>query len=181
MKPSLLYPLGSIFRLAWVSLVVIAVIVLIKHFVFDILPISGESMYPNFHHRDVVVFNKIGYVMAEPKRGDNVVLRFPGDPENERYIKRIIGMPGEHIVIQDGRIVINNIILSESYLPATLATYPSIDVTLKDDEYYLIGDNRPVSSDSRIWGPARRSDFIGKAFLIIFPTKRFQAVPEPLY
>lgn len=181
MKWNIFYSLGCLFRLGWLTLLFIALLALTKHFVFDVMPVSGESMFPNFHNKDVIVLNKLSYSSGQVKRGDNVVLRFPGDPDHARYIKRLIGLPGERVTIRNGRVYINDVLLEEPYLKDDLLTFPATDVTLKNDEYYLIGDNRPVSSDSRIWGPARRHDFIGKAFFIIFPLNRFQAVPDPIY
>lgn len=181
MRPSLFYPVGCLFRLGWTTLIIIAFLALLKHFVFDILPISGASMVPNFQNKDIVVFNKISYVTANPRRGDNAVLRFPGDPIRERYIKRIIGLPGEKVSIQGGKVYINDELLKETYLPNDLPTTPDITIQLNQNEYYLIGDNRPISSDSRIWGPASREDFIGKAFFILLPLRRFHAVPAPIY
>lgn len=181
MKTNLFYSLGWLFHLGWGALLFIVLLALLKHFVFDIMPISGASMSPNILNRDIVLFNKISYVTGEPKRGDAVVLRFPGDPERQRYIKRIIAMPGETIRIDQGKILINDEPLFEPYIPEDFSTAPDLEVTLGPKQYFLIGDNRPVSSDSRTWGPASRHDFIGKAFLILLPFNRFDAVPVPVY
>lgn len=181
MKRNPLYFAGCLFSVGWITLLIIVGLALLKHFVFDILPIKGSSMFPNFYDKDLIVLNKLSYNTDEPKRGDSVVLRFPGDPDHQRYIKRIIGMPGETLAIKNGRIYINGRILFEPYLDQSLLTYPATEVKLKDDQYYLIGDNRDNSSDSRIWGTASRKDFIGKAFYIIYPTSRWQPVPDPVY
>lgn len=162
-------------------MIFIVLLALIKHFVFDIMPVSGLSMFPTFHHKDFILLNKISYVVGEPKRGDNIVLRFPGDPEKERYIKRLVGMPGETIKIQNGLVYINNKLLPEDYISATITTLPDGEFLLGPNDYYLMGDNRPVSSDSRIWGPAKRSDFIGKTFAIIWPRKNAGTTPIPAY
>jgi signal peptidase I len=108
-------------------------------------------------------------------------LRFPGDPDHARYIKRLVGLPGEKVTIKDDKIYVNDRLLDEAYIPLNLPTEPDLETTLKMDQYFLVGDNRPVSSDSRIWGSASKEDFIGKAFFIIFPFSRFQAVPDPVY
>ncbi len=181
MKNNLLYSVGCLFRLGWVTLSIIAALALVKHFVFDIMPVSGVSMFPNFHNRDVIILNKISYVTSKPKRGDSVVLRFPGDPDHARYIKRLIGLPGETVTIRDGRVSINSKPLSELYLDPAITTYPAADINLGADQYFLLGDNRDLSSDSRIWGTASREDFIGKAFYIIFPLRRWQPVVPPIY
>ncbi len=175
------YLAGCLFSIGWGTLLVIAALALLKHFVFDILPIKGSSMYPNFHDGDVVVLNKISYVNGNPHRGDSVVLRFPGDPDRQRYIKRLIGLPGETVSIHDGKVFINNRELIEPYLDKSVSTYPASDITLKNDQYYLVGDNRDNSSDSRIWGTASRSDFIGKSLYIIYPFNRLGPVPAPVY
>ncbi|HEY1074224.1 MAG TPA: signal peptidase I [Patescibacteria group bacterium] len=180
---NLFYQAGCLFRLGSTTLVVIALLALVKHFVFDILPLSGVSMYPTYHDRDTYILNKISYVTGQPHRGDVVVLRFPGDPERARYIKRLIGLPGEHLAIKDGKVFINDELLSESYIADDMITegfnYP--DITLGTDQYYLVGDNRPLSSDSRTWGTASKSDFIGKVFYIVWPFNRARPIPSPVY
>lgn len=181
MKANLPYALGGLFRLTWLTLLVIAILVLVKHFVFDIMPYSGLSMYPTFNDRDIAIVNKISYVIGAPRRGDTVVLRFPGDPDNTRYIKRIIGMPGEKVAIRDGIVYINGEKLRETYIPADIYTTPDMETQLTIDEYFLLGDNRPVSSDSRNWGKATKRDFIGKTFFIIYPFSEMRPVPDPAY
>lgn len=162
-------------------MIVIVIVALAKHFIFDIMPVSGLSMYPNFHNRDVIVLNKISYNFVPPQRGDVIVLRFPGDPNHERYIKRLIGLPGEKVAIRHGTVFINDIPLRETYIPTSIITYPDLEISLKNDDYYLLGDNRPVSSDSRIWGPAKKHDFVGKTFAIIWPRSNAGTTPVPAY
>jgi signal peptidase I len=181
MRPNLFYSAGCLFRLGWATLITIAVLALVKQFIFDIIPVSGQSMFPTFHDRDWIVLNKLSYSISQPERGDSVVLRFPGDPDNARYIKRIIGLPGEKISIHTNKVFINGKELREAYIdPTSIAPY-DLETELKADQYYLLGDNRPVSSDSHIWGPATSDNFIGKAYFIILPPKRFQPVLMPLY
>lgn len=181
MQQNPVYSLGCFFRLSVGVLLFVAALALVRHFVFDIMPVSGMSMFPNFHDRDVIVLNKISYALGTPKRGDSVVLRFPGDPNHDRYIKRLIGLPGEKVSILNGKLFINDSPLRETYIADDIFAEPDMDLILKVNEYFLVGDNRPVSSDSRIWGPAYRENFIGKAFLITLPPSRFQAVPDPVY
>lgn len=181
MKLNLLYSEGCLFRLGWITIIVLVILALLKHFVFDIMPVSGLSMYSSFDDGDLIVLNKISYVIGTPERGDSIVLRFPGDPNNERYIKRLVGLPGEKVTIKDGKVFINDSELFESYLDKSITTLPSGEVTLKDDQYYLLGDNRPVSSDSRVWGTASRGDFIGKAFAIIYPFDNATAITSPKF
>ncbi len=175
------YSTGCLFRVGWTALLILAGVFLIKYFIFDIMPITGPSMAPTFVSRDVIVLNKLGYLTSRPKRGDNVVLRFPGDPNHARYIKRIIALPGERVTVRNGRVFINQAELFEPYLGVNADTDPDIDVILPADEYYLLGDNRLASNDSRVWGSAPKEDFIGKAFAIIWPIGRAKPITNPVY
>ena len=115
-------------------------------------------------------------------RGDAVVLKFPGDPDRKKYIKRIIGLPGEHIQIQDGSIYINGTPLNETYIPYTTITdspYRFIDEVIKPDEYFIMGDNRPNSNDSRIWGTAGKRFLIGKSSVQLWPKQ--EIIQQPTY
>lgn len=173
--------MGCLFRLGWATFLVIVALALFKHFAVDVMPVTGLSMFPTFHHRDVIVLNKISYLTGRPARGDSVVLRFPGDPDRQRYIKRIVGLPGETVTITSGQVLINQTRLTEPYLDPSIATLPDSETTLGVDDYFLLGDNRPVSSDSRVWGPAKRTDLIGKVFAIIWPRQDATTVPLPAY
>lgn len=173
---------GGIF-LEFASFVVVTVVVgvLINYFVFSITPIKGQSMEPNFHSGNWMILDKMAYLHKTPKRGDVVGLRFPGDPNKEKYIKRVLGLPGDKIVIANGQIFINSKIIKEDYLPSETMTSPDLSISLKDDQYYLIGDNRNNSSDSRIWGPANLNEFIGKTKFVVFPMKDYKFIGTPSY
>lgn len=176
-----LYSGGLFFELASLIVVLVVVGVLVNYFLISIIPIRGESMETNFHSGNWVVLNKLTYSKGEVKRGDVVGLKFPGDPNKEKLIKRVIGLPGETIVISQGLIFINSKRLEESYLPETDRTLPDLSLNLKDDQYYLIGDNRNNSSDSRIWGPASKKEFIGKVVFVLFPFGDYKYVDTPSY
>ncbi len=141
----------------------------IHTFIATVFFVEGESMAPNLTSNEVLLVNKLAYLASTPTRGDIVILRFPGDPEKRKFVKRIIGLPGETVVIQDGEVYVNDKRLTEDYLPFELKTLPARQATLGSDEYYLMGDNRRNSSDSRTWGPARRRDLIGRTKFIIWP------------
>ncbi|MBI3261457.1 signal peptidase I [Candidatus Berkelbacteria bacterium] len=141
----------------------------IHTFIATVFFVEGESMAPNLTSDQVLLVNKLAYLASTPTRGDIVVLRFPGDPEKRKFVKRIIGLPGETIAIQDGEVFVNGNRLTEDYLPFELKTLPQRQATLGSDEYYLMGDNRRNSSDSRTWGQARRRDLIGRTKFIIWP------------
>jgi signal peptidase I len=114
------------------------------------------------------------------------VFRYPIDP-SQHYIKRIIGMPLEKVTIRDGSVLITKhghrepVALTESYLPDSVRTVGALDVVLGEDEYFVMGDNRAHSSDSRVWGALQDSLIIGRAFFRAFPIARAGTVSEPLY
>lgn len=150
-------------------------------FIATVFFVEGESMAPNLTSEQVLLVNKLAYLASRPTRGDIVVLRFPGDPEKRKFVKRIIGLPGEEVMIEGGQVYVNSERLSEGYLPFELKTLPDRQLMLGSDEYYLIGDNRRNSSDSRTWGPARRRDLIGRTKFIIWPLPSAGFVPPVFY
>lgn len=164
-----------------VKILVIAIIIIvpIRLFVAEPFIVSGSSMVPTFHDREYLVINKIGYYLGKPDRGDVIVLKYPKNTK-EYFIKRIIGLPGDTIKIDKGSIYISNQqypngrALEEKYLPTGLVTYGSPEpVTLKSGEYFVLGDNRGASSDSRFWGILPENDIVGKAFIRVLPLSKF--------
>jgi signal peptidase I len=141
-------------------------------------------MAPNFASGDYLIVDEITYRFSEPQRGDVIVFNYPKDT-TQRFIKRVIGLPGETVQIKSGKVdVIDNgkmIELSEKYLPNNLQTYPDTTSTLKANEYFVMGDNREYSYDSRAWGVVPRSYIIGKAFLRIFPVAALSQIARPAY
>lgn len=149
---------------------------LIHLFVGTIAIVEGSSMEPNFYSGQYVITDRWHYLFGQPQRGDAVVLRFPGDPEHVKYIKRIIGLPGDKIEIAQGNVFINGQKLEETYLPPGTKTYPELKRQLGETDYFLMGDNRNNSSDSRIWGFCPKRDLIGKAWYIIWPIKYWRKI-----
>lgn len=172
------YGSGCAFELTKWLIVGLVVLTLIHFYIATILVVDGLSMEPNFHSGQVIIANRFQYLFGQPQRGEAVVLRFPGDPEHTKYIKRIIGLPGEKIEIKGGLTYINGQKLNESYLPAGTLTLPDSVRKLGPEDYFLMGDNRPDSSDSRIWGVCPKRDLIGKAWFIIWPFQFFGSVKE---
>lgn len=157
-----------------------ALFVVMFLFVVQIHEVRGDSMLPNFHHHEYVLTDKVTYHFRNPQRGEIVIFKAPPKPRDE-YIKRVIALPGEKIKIQNNRIIIYNeghpegFVLQEDYLaPGTITTGktavpPNTDVTVPNDEFIVMGDNRGASSDSRLWGPVKRGMIVGRAVVRIWP------------
>jgi len=156
----------------------LAIILPVRYFVIQPFMVDGASMEPNFHDKQYLVINEISYRFNDPSRGEVIVFK---NPENTReyYIKRVIGLPGEIIKIESGKIYIkkigqNNFIQIDEidYLPEDINTSGNIrDLELKDNEFFVLGDNRKNSKDSRILGPIDRELITGKVWLRGFPFK----------
>ena len=161
--------LKDLFTLAFL---IIVVVIPIRVFIISPFVVDGESMHPTFENLDYLIIDEIIYAFRAPARGDVVVFRYPGNP-SVFYIKRIIGLPGETVSINRGVPTITtadnkNLTLSEPYIVNEDATYTK-DVTLNAGEYFVMGDNRPNSSDSRIWGVLPRKNIIGRVDLRLLP------------
>lgn len=170
-KNGLLYGTGCLFELTKWIVVSLVGLLLIHFFIATIFIVDGVSMEPNFKSGELVIANRWQYLFGTPTRGDAVILKFPGDPERKKYIKRIIGLPNERLEIQNNEILVNGQKLVEPYIPSYMFTEVKkpINVTLGSDEYFLMGDNRPNSNDSRIWGTAARRFLIGRAWFGLWP------------
>ena len=164
----------EIFKVVVISL---AIIVPVRYFLIKPFYVKGASMEPNFYDHEYLIIDEITYRFSAPERGDSVVFRFPLDP-GQHFIKRIIGLPNEKIKIADGKIYIFNQakpegeVLNENYLLPAMKTLGEVEVQLGADEYYLLGDNRTASLDSRIFGPVKRQFIVGRTFLRGWPLER---------
>lgn len=156
------------------TLVILAVLIVVPVRVFIAQPfiVEGLSMYPTFKDKDYLIIDQVSYRFHEPQRGDVVVFRYPNNP-SIFYIKRIIGLPGESVSIERGVVTITHAqgektTLTETYVVDEDATY-TLDATLGNEQYFVMGDNRPKSSDSRVWGPLPKEDIIGRALVRVYP------------
>lgn len=168
-----------------IALIALAIVLPIRYFLFQPFIVKGESMSPSFESGDYLIVDEISYRFSEPQRGDVVVFKYPKD-ESQRFIKRVIGLPGETIVIENGQVSITKIdgtitILDEVYLPDDLKTYGDANTSLKSDEYFVMGDNRTYSYDSRSWGVVPEKNIIGKASLRLYPVTEISAILAPAY
>lgn len=152
------------------EVVVIAVVTvfLIRYFLIQPFLVSGASMEPSFSDGNYLLIDEITYRFRGPERGEVIVFRYPKDPSTF-FIKRIIGLPGEKVVFKNGNVYINNIRLEEDYLSDTLRSSDNLSVTLGGGQYFVLGDNRSHSFDSRSWGPISKKHIIGVARLRILP------------
>ncbi len=161
--------------------------------------VEGQSMDPTYHTGQYLFVNKglytrlanwlpFGgstaaprYLFHRPRRGDVIVFQPPPpNAQDHDFIKRVIGEPGEHVVIKDGQVHVDDRLLDETYIPnlKTVCGGQFCDVTLKANEYYVLGDNRPLSSDSRFWGPVQGDKIVGKPWLIFLPFGDFSRAPS---
>ncbi len=128
--------------------------------------VDGYSMEPNLHSGEFVIVNKLAYKFGSPEIGDVIVFHFPRDPKQE-YIKRVIGLPGDEVVISNKQVVINGQILDEPYIAAQPVYQGSW--TVAEDSLFVLGDNRNNSSDSHNWGLVPINSVVGKALFIYWP------------
>lgn len=135
-------------------------------------------MEPNFEEGEYLVIDELSYRFREPRRGEVIVFRYPQNP-SQYFIKRIVGKPGDTVRIKEGRVVIQNnqyqqgaVLDESSYLEPSVRTGGDVNVQLGDDEYFVMGDNRAASSDSRSWGLLKEDKIIGRAWIRAFPFDR---------
>ena len=182
---------GFILEIVKVFVLALVIILPIRVFLFQPFFVQGASMEPNFENNQYLIINEFGYKQTtvdagnfhfftvnpfrELTRQEVTVFRYPKNP-SQFFIKRIIGLPGERVQIKDGAVTIFNqenpdgIALDESaYLSLKVKTQGEMVITLKNDEYFVMGDNRGASSDSRSWGPVKETDIVGKVLLRAWP------------
>ncbi len=171
---------GLLKDLFTLALLIILVVIPIRVFVISPFVVDGESMYPTFENLNYLIVDEFIYNFKAPARGDVIVFRYPNDP-SIFYIKRIIGLPGETVAIDRGNVTITTatgelLTLSEPYIVNEDMTYTK-NVSLGVDEYFVMGDNRPNSSDSRVWGPLPAKDIIGRVDVRLLPISQVGFFP----
>ena len=171
---------GLLKDLFTLALLIVLVVIPIRVFVISPFVVDGASMHPTFENLDYLIIDEIIYRFKAPSRGDVVVFRYPKDP-SIFYIKRIIGLPNETLSINHGVVTVTTVAgeklaLAESYIVNEDATYTK-DVSLNPGEYFVMGDNRPNSSDSRIWGPLPKKNIIGRVDLRLLPIQKSSFFP----
>ena len=172
--------LGNLWEVVQVVLVAGIIVFVVRTYLAQPFLVSGASMEPNFSGGHYLMIDELTYRFREPQRGEVVVFRHTGN-EDVFYIKRLIGLPGEHIIVRNGQIAINDKTLQEDYLGSANRTSGNIDRQLGADEYFVLGDNRYYSFDSRQWGVLPEKNIIGLVRLRLFPIQKVQAFTAPQY
>jgi signal peptidase I len=162
----------------WLRDLVLSLLVafIVIFFLYQPVQVEGTSMMPRLSNHERILVNKFVYRFDPIRRGDIVVFKFPLDP-SKSYIKRVVGMPGEWVSMVGGQVLINGKSLPESYLPARYhdnETYPPVRV--EPGHYYVLGDHREASNDSRVWGTVGEEFVYGKAVFVYWPFSEFGPV-----
>jgi len=177
--------------LDFLKIVVISLVIIlpIRYLIIQPFYVKGASMEPTFHDHQYLIIDEIGYRFNEPRRGDIVVFRYPQNPQ-EYFIKRVIGLPGERVEIREGSVYIYNdqfpegFVLDESaYLADNVRTYNLSEeiVTLRSGEYFVLGDNRNASKDSRSFGAVNKSFLTGRVMFRGWPFNQITVFHTPEY
>ncbi|OGZ61096.1 MAG: signal peptidase I [Candidatus Spechtbacteria bacterium RIFCSPLOWO2_01_FULL_43_12] len=179
---------GGIVSFSWdiVKIIIISLVIIvpIRYFLVQPFFVRGASMDPSYHQGDYLLVDEISYRFGDPERGSVIIFKFPGNP-SVFYIKRIIGLPGETITIRDGEVIIKNeqspegFVLEEKYIKEPFSD--DMNVVLGDGEYFVLGDNRNASHDSRRWGALHESFIVGRVFLRAWPLDDVGLIIEPVY
>lgn len=162
-----------------------AIIIPIRYFLIQPFYVKGASMEPNFYDHEYLIIDELSYRLRNPERGEIVVFRYPRDPK-QFFIKRVIGLPGDTVEISNGKIVLytqehpNGFVLEEEYIVHE-RTDGKLRTTLLENEYFLLGDNRDESLDSRAFGAVKRAGIIGRVWIRGLPLSRLGTFESPVY
>jgi len=164
------------------ALIALLIVLPIRIFIAQPFIVRGASMEPTFESNEYIIVDQLTYRFEEPERGDVIILKYPKD-ESVFFIKRIIGLPGETVELVGDKVVIQrakgeeSLTLEEPYIPSDRLQSEYGVYALGDDEYFVLGDNRRASSDSRAWGALRRDEVVGRAWLRLLPVSRVELLP----
>ncbi len=167
-----------IWEITKITAISLAIILPVRYFLIQPFYVKGASMEPNFHDHEYLIIDELSYRFTPPERGQVIVFRYPRNPQ-EYFIKRVVGLPGEEVQIKDGQVIIFNeanpdgLPINEKYLSSELITFDAseLKVSVGPDEYFVLGDNRSASKDSRSFGPVNKSFITGKVLFRGWPLK----------
>jgi signal peptidase I len=177
---------ASLLEVLEVAVIAVAAVFIVRSFLVQPFLVSGTSMVPTFSNGDYVLTDELTYRIRPPERGEVMVFHDVSD-YSTYLIKRVIGLPGERVVIKNNTITIynkqnpNGFVLDESYLPSGTPTSGDEDITLSSSSYFMMGDNRTVSYDSRSWGPLPANDIVGLVRFRLWPFNAIQIFSVPQY
>jgi signal peptidase I len=183
------FALGK-FLLEFIQSIVLALAVFVLFYLFVAQPneVKGSSMYPTFKDKEYLLTEKISYELGDPKRGDVVIFKAPASEpcsaDECEYIKRVIGIPGDKVMVKEGDVYVNGEMLDQSFLPEKVYTSEGeymeegVEKEIPENQYLCFGDNRPNSRDGREFGPIERSLIIGKAFFRYWPLNVVGLIPK---
>ncbi len=174
-----------LFEAVKIVIVALVIVIPIRYFLFQPFLVEGSSMSPNFHDNDYLIVNEISYRLRSPQRGEVVIFYYPQD-RSKRFIKRIIGLPGETIQAKEGKVFIINsggesMLLDESDYLTQANVEQDFERAIGLNEYFVMGDNRRGSFDSRNWGNLPREDIIGCVLFKVIPLADFSLATLPVY
>ena len=172
------HPLAEIIRFSIIALIIV---IPIRMFVAQPFIVSGASMEDTFQSGEYLIVDQLTYYFEKPERGDVVIFRYPRDP-SKFFIKRVIGIPGDTVIIEGDQVTIRNDAHPEGYtLPepyvSDMTASGNITEELGEREYFVMGDNRDASSDSRVWGVLQEDRIVGRALLRLFPPTALEILP----
>lgn len=176
------------FFLDFLETSVVGLSIFVVAYLFLVQPheIKGSSMEPSFHNGEYILTDKISYKMRSPERGEVIIFKAPRNPDVD-YIKRIIGLPGERVKVQNGTVYVNDQAVKETYLQDLTSLFPGsmmqegVEISIPDGSYFVLGDNRPHSSDSREFGPIQANLIIGRAVIRYWPFPQFAVLSKAQY
>jgi len=165
-------------------LIAVIAVVLIRTFIAQPFIVSGSSMEPSFQSGNYLLVDEFSYYFRAPERGEVLVFKNPSN-ESSYYIKRIIGLPGERVIIDGGKVFIyqdgKQVAIDENYIDNSSFDVKNYDTVLDSDEYFVMGDNRGFSFDSRNWGPLKENKIVGLVRLRLWPISKATAIEKPQY
>ncbi len=175
--------LWSVFEVAETIVIAVVAVFVVRSFIAQPFLVSGSSMEPSFNNGNYLLVDELTYRLRNPERGEVVVFKYPNDPSTF-FIKRVIGLPGETVKIKDDQVEIykdgKTQVLSESYI-LQKTDVADFEKTLGPDEYFVMGDNRNFSFDSRSWGPLPKNDLVGVVRFRLWPFNEAMAFTPPSY
>ncbi|KPJ57465.1 hypothetical protein AMJ49_00865 [Parcubacteria bacterium DG_74_2] len=173
------------FEIFKIAILALLIVLPIRYFVFQPFVVKGASMDPNFSEGDYLIIDELSYRFREPERGEVIVFKYPLSP-SQRFIKRIIGLPGETIEMEDNKITIlnegkNEVLDESSYLLSNNFKKGKLKISLKEEEYFVLGDNRNASLDSRNFGLLPQKYIIGRVLFRLWPITNLKKFEAPAY